>query len=509
MGLEKWVQHAVANVLERVLGTFVEGIDVDSLKLDALGGDITLTALTLKLSAFEALDLPVAVANGRLGSVRVKVPWRNLGSEPMLISIETLHLLLTPLPASAASAEAVAREAASALATKREALAAWESVQDGGKEEGLSWVDAQVDKLVRSLLQRLEVTIRDVHVRVQEYLGEGALAAGIVLQSLRIVDLPAPTRGDARTIAQKVERLVRKSVTIEGLGVYLTTPQAGTTASASASSQAGGAESGAESGAEGGAEGGGGVMRAATLDLSEAMATLAATLDEPITPRAHKSKAIIAPGDAPGGPPSSTVPRARHGIVDGILLAPDASADASEYVLAPLSLHLALELDPGREGASKDEHPPWPKLKMEAAVDAELALGLRHAQMGALLAMVETISRKERRHRFRSCGRPLMPPTTSRTAGAGVSSAVLWWQYATRAVSFLASEDTSAVTWLQLTKLKRQLTCKQQFTQAQYMHHHQIPYSHGTPQPSRGGWSDFKDKTQAVQPGECSPPPPV
>ena len=82
MGLEKWVQHAVANVLERVLGTFVEGIDVDSLKLDALGGDITLTALTLKLSAFEALDLPVAVANGRLGSVRVKVPWRNLHTVP-------------------------------------------------------------------------------------------------------------------------------------------------------------------------------------------------------------------------------------------------------------------------------------------------------------------------------------------------------------------------------------------------------------------------------------------
>ena len=173
MGVEKWLQHAVANVLERVLGTFVEGIDADSLKLDALGGDITLTSLTLKLSAFEALDLPVAVADGKLGSVRVKVPWRNLGGEPMLISIQGLHLLLTPLPAAAASTETIAREAASALATKREALAAWESVQEGGKEEGLSWVGAQVDKLVRSMLQKLEVHVTDVHVRVQEHTSPG------------------------------------------------------------------------------------------------------------------------------------------------------------------------------------------------------------------------------------------------------------------------------------------------------------------------------------------------
>jgi vacuolar protein sorting-associated protein 13A/C len=59
-----WLRRAVAEVLERALGTFVEGIDAENLKLDVFGGDVTLQSLRLRLSAFEALGLPVAVADG-------------------------------------------------------------------------------------------------------------------------------------------------------------------------------------------------------------------------------------------------------------------------------------------------------------------------------------------------------------------------------------------------------------------------------------------------------------
>ena len=144
---------------------------------------MTLKSLRLKISAFEALNLPLSVADGQLGEVRVKVPWRNLGGEPMLISIRTLHLLLTPLPAGAGGAAAAAKEAANALTTKREALAAWEATQEkGDKEEKLSWVDAQVQKMVRGVMQKLEVEVLDVHIRVQRTITDGA---GLLLKSLR------------------------------------------------------------------------------------------------------------------------------------------------------------------------------------------------------------------------------------------------------------------------------------------------------------------------------------
>ena len=71
--LEDWLRRAVADVLERVLGAFVEGIDADSLKLNALDGDVTLKSLRLKISAFEALNLPLSVADGQLGEVPLGV----------------------------------------------------------------------------------------------------------------------------------------------------------------------------------------------------------------------------------------------------------------------------------------------------------------------------------------------------------------------------------------------------------------------------------------------------
>ena len=402
MGLmEDWLRQAVATVLERVLGTFIEGIDVENLKLDALGGDVTLSSLRLRLSAFEALDLPLAVADGRLGAVRVKVPWRNLGKEPMLVSLQKLHLLLTPLPASASGPEAVAQEVASALATKREALAAWESVQERGKDEGISWVDAQVDKLVRSLLQQLEIDITDVHVRVQQRDGDGSLAAGILLPSLRIADLPATSinmrAASSKHVAEMLAELVRKSVRIDSLAAYLCTD-----------------------------------VRGASSDKI---------------------------ADSADGMSLERIP-----------------SDA--YVLSPISCEVAVQLDPRRSPSaashqSARNHPPWPRLKLEVSMDGELALSLRHAQLGALLAMVETISRKERRHRFRSCGRPDAPPTR----GDGtMRNTHQWWQYARRALTFLASDDSSAVTWLQLVKRRRQ---RQEYIRA---------YARYC---ARGGWKKF------------------
>ena len=79
---------AVAAVLQKALGAFIEGIDADSLRASIWNGDVVLRGLSLKTSALEALQLPVRVLAGSLGEVRVQVPWRKLRSEPIVISIE-------------------------------------------------------------------------------------------------------------------------------------------------------------------------------------------------------------------------------------------------------------------------------------------------------------------------------------------------------------------------------------------------------------------------------------
>ena len=93
-----WLTSAVAEVLDKVLGGFVEGIDAESLKLSVWNGDIKLRGLLVKADAIEAhlaeAALPVRVVGATLGEVQVKVPWRNLGSEPMVVRLDRIFIVL-------------------------------------------------------------------------------------------------------------------------------------------------------------------------------------------------------------------------------------------------------------------------------------------------------------------------------------------------------------------------------------------------------------------------------
>ena len=90
------LENVVAKVLQKVLGAFVRGLDEDNLELSVWNGDVRLSNLELRTEVLDALPLPVRVLGGSLGEVRVSVPWRNLlGSEPMLLTVDSVLVLMT------------------------------------------------------------------------------------------------------------------------------------------------------------------------------------------------------------------------------------------------------------------------------------------------------------------------------------------------------------------------------------------------------------------------------
>ena len=95
-----WLEESLSELLTKSLGAFVNGIDKESLGISVWNGDVCLKTLELKTEAFEALDLPMRVVGGTLGEIRIKVPWRNLGKAPLIVSIDRLFLLLAPKDAS-------------------------------------------------------------------------------------------------------------------------------------------------------------------------------------------------------------------------------------------------------------------------------------------------------------------------------------------------------------------------------------------------------------------------
>jgi len=106
------LEGVVADVLARVLGQYVLGIDRDSVRVGVWSGRLELGRLALRAEAlatlFESLglDLPVVVSSGTVESLAVDVPWKRLGSEPVKVSVRSLALVAQPVTAATTTAAA-------------------------------------------------------------------------------------------------------------------------------------------------------------------------------------------------------------------------------------------------------------------------------------------------------------------------------------------------------------------------------------------------------------------
>ncbi|XP_064596381.1 intermembrane lipid transfer protein Vps13-like [Liolophura sinensis] len=89
-------ESIVVELINRYLGDFVENLDRSQLKLGIWGGDVVLKNLDLKESALDELDLPVKIRAGHIANLTLKIPWKNLYTEPVVASIDGLYALGYP-----------------------------------------------------------------------------------------------------------------------------------------------------------------------------------------------------------------------------------------------------------------------------------------------------------------------------------------------------------------------------------------------------------------------------
>lgn len=203
------LEGVVADVLARVLGQYVLGIDRDSVRVGVWSGRLELGRLCLRAEAlatlFESLglDLPVVVSSGTLQSLSVDVPWKRLGSEPVKVSVRSLALVAAPVIAAAtgpAAATADARAERDAR-LKRATLSADDAVREakwsvgadstataggassssaaapgapGSKTGGLGgwgsslWGWRFTSRIVARIVDNIQVDLQDVTVRYED-----------------------------------------------------------------------------------------------------------------------------------------------------------------------------------------------------------------------------------------------------------------------------------------------------------------------------------------------------
>ena len=69
------LEGTVAFYLNKYLGDYLTGLDTKSLQISVFAGDVTLSNLSLKPEALNALNLPITVTAGLVGKLTLKVTW--------------------------------------------------------------------------------------------------------------------------------------------------------------------------------------------------------------------------------------------------------------------------------------------------------------------------------------------------------------------------------------------------------------------------------------------------
>ncbi|XP_054981251.1 intermembrane lipid transfer protein VPS13B isoform X2 [Sorex araneus] len=89
------LESYVTPILMSYVNRYIKNLKPSDLQLSLWGGDVVLSKLELRLDVLEQeLKLPFTFLSGHIHELRIHVPWTKLGSEPVVITINTMECIL-------------------------------------------------------------------------------------------------------------------------------------------------------------------------------------------------------------------------------------------------------------------------------------------------------------------------------------------------------------------------------------------------------------------------------
>ena len=157
------MNKAIATVLNKVLGDWVENLNPEQLNMSVFKGKIELRNLHLKRSALDKLGVPFQLEYGFVGYIMVDIPWASLSSKPLIVHIEDVLGLLSPKPADTWSSE---EETKRFQESRIESLANFEALHQ--PELIISNEPGYVEKLIENIVDNIQIRIHRVYFRYED-----------------------------------------------------------------------------------------------------------------------------------------------------------------------------------------------------------------------------------------------------------------------------------------------------------------------------------------------------
>ncbi|XP_063887436.1 intermembrane lipid transfer protein VPS13A-like isoform X2 [Scylla paramamosain] len=182
--MEWLTKKVVAGLVNRFFGQYLEDLDTQEVNNALLSGQVNLSNLKIRRDALSFLDvfygspLPVEVKKGTIGRISLTVPYSSFFTQPVVINIEDVFILVTPVVE-------YDREQEKELdrARKRQTLAYLfpdPTPVDDAQDRNSVW-----GMLYNRIWNNLELHINNVHIRYEDtHSCHEPLVVGLCLQSL-------------------------------------------------------------------------------------------------------------------------------------------------------------------------------------------------------------------------------------------------------------------------------------------------------------------------------------
>lgn len=180
---------------------------------------MVLKNLEIKENALSELDVPFKVKVGHIGSLTLKIPWKNLYTQPVEAVLEEIYLLI--VPSSRIKYDSIKEEKQLMEAKQQELKRIEEAKQKVVDQENPpeEKQDTFSEKLITQIIKNLQVKISNIHFRYEDDITnqDKPLSFGISLQNL---SMQTTDQNWIPCLHDETEKLVRKLIRLDNLFAY-------------------------------------------------------------------------------------------------------------------------------------------------------------------------------------------------------------------------------------------------------------------------------------------------
>jgi Vacuolar protein sorting-associated protein len=163
------VDYLVKSLLKRYLGDFIEN-DL-SVSMSLFSGQADLKDVSIKRDVFQKFGLPLEMIFGKIGHLKLKVPYASLSSNPVQALLEEVDIIVRPLT-DEAQWEMDKLVKVQDLSSIEYALNSyvWTKYEELKKTQAERNADAKMNiTYTEMIVDNIQVTLQNIHIRVENH----------------------------------------------------------------------------------------------------------------------------------------------------------------------------------------------------------------------------------------------------------------------------------------------------------------------------------------------------